>query len=95
MKEVQAIVAEIDLKVGNLIRRLRQKEAENDKLAADLEQSTQTVESLQSRIQLLEEENKILRIAQTLTTGTDTTDTKKQIDKLVREIDMCISLLNG
>lgn len=95
MQNVNQIVSDIELKINRIINRLDANEAENRKLSLDLSEKLQTIEMLQARIHLLEEENKILKIARTITTGTDTSDTKKQIDQLVREIDTCISLLNG
>lgn len=95
MQNVNQIVSDIELKINRIINRLDATDAENRKLSLDLGEKLQTIEMLQARVRLLEEENKILKIARTITTGTDTSDTKKQIDQLVREIDTCISLLNG
>ncbi|OFY09110.1 MAG: hypothetical protein A2X11_02430 [Bacteroidetes bacterium GWE2_42_24] len=95
MQEIDQLVTDIERKINGLISQLHIKEAENKKLVSELSQMSQTIENLLARIGKLEEENKILKIAHTLTTGTDTTDTKKQINQLVREIDHCISLLNG
>lgn len=95
MKEVLQTVDDIEFKIRQLIIELQRIKEENGRLSTDLVKERQLVDTLKSRITKLEDENKVLRIAQTLTTGIDTTDTKNQIDQLVREIDKCISLLNG
>lgn len=95
MKSIHTTVDEIEDKIKRLIVALRAKRAEISALKSDLQFEKQKVDDLKARIQKLEEDNKLLRIAQTLTTGTDTTDTKDQIDQLVRELDKCITLLNG
>lgn len=95
MQEIDQLVTDIERKINGLISQFQSKDAEIKRLIGELGHMKQTIEDLLSRITILEEENKILKIAHTLTSGTDTTDTKNQINQLVREIDHCISLLNG
>lgn len=45
-------------------------------------------------IDVLEESNKTLKIAKSLTGTEDRTDAKQRINELVREIDKCIALLH-
>jgi len=59
-------------------------------LAAALEKITQ----LENEVTLLSEKNKILTITKTALYKEDTKQTERKIDKLVRDIDHCIELLN-
>lgn len=45
-------------------------------------------------IKELEEQNNTIKIAKALVTGEDTHDAKIKINRIVREIDKCIALLN-
>jgi len=95
MQEIDQLVTDIERKINKVISQCQFKDTEISRLIGELSHMKQTIEDLLSRVKILEEENNILKIAHTLTSGTDTTDTKKQINQLVREIDHCISLLNG
>lgn len=95
MQEIDQLVTDIERKINEVISQCQSKDTEISRLIGELSHMKQTIEDLLSRVKILEEENNILKIAHTLTSGTDTTDTKKQINQLVREIDHCISLLNG
>jgi len=47
-----------------------------------------------NKIKELEEQNNTIKIAKALVTGEDTHDAKIKINRIVREIDKCIALLN-
>lgn len=63
-----------------------------------LEKENQELQSIiddkENIINQLQEENKTLKIAKTIVSGEDTHNTKITINRIVREIDKCIALLN-
>lgn len=60
----------------------------------ELQRLREQVSSNTKQIASLEEANKTLKIAKSLTGAGENTDAKLKINELVREIDKCIALLN-
>ena len=68
--------------------------AESQRLRTALEQSTAQNEAYQQQIIELERQIDNQRLAGAFLNG-DNTESKKKIDKLIREIDKCIMLIKG
>jgi len=67
---------------------------ENKTLKLNLAVASERIEQLENEIALFSEKNKILTITKTALYKEDKKQTEKKIDKLVRDIDHCIELLN-
>ena len=68
--------------------------AECERLRAALEQSTVQNEAYQKQIIELERQIDNQKLAGAFLNG-DNTESKKKIDKLIKEIDKCITLIKG
>ena len=68
--------------------------AECERLRAALEQSTAQNEAYQKQIIELERQIDNQKLAGAFLNG-DNTESKKKIDKLIKEIDKCITLIKG
>jgi len=67
---------------------------ENKILQKNLTTALDRLEQLQKEVDLLTEKNKIITITKTALYKKDKKQTEKKIEKLVRDIDQCIELLN-
>lgn len=91
---MEDIVHEIRKQVDRL---LKERSALNAALVSkeeELQRLQEQISSNEARIASLEEANKTLKIAKSLTGAGENTDAKLKINELVREIDKCIALLN-
>lgn len=91
---MEDVISEIRAMVNQLLK-------EREQLRSDLERTSQklalTQEALagyEAKITALEEANKTIKIAKSLTGAEESTEAKLKINALVREIDKCIALLN-
>ena len=66
---------------------------ENLTLAAQLEGSRKEIDSYKKQISELERQVDNLKLTQAFTSGGDNASAKEKIEKLIKEIDKCISLL--
>lgn len=82
--------------VERLIAAYEKEKAANAALAAELEQSRQQVGSCMKQIEELNKEIDRLKL-QTAFTGSsaDRDAAKRKIDRMIREIDRCISLIEA
>ncbi len=95
MSELKFVTEEIKLKVVNLMNQLensldlnRQLENENFVLKKELEVQKNTIHTL-------EESNKIVKLAGTLTDSADDIPAlRKKVNEYIREIDECIRFLS-
>jgi undecaprenyl pyrophosphate synthase len=72
-------------------------QAKNEKLSLfdENEKLNQELQKKDTIIKELEEKNNSLKVAKAVLTGSsDATEAKQKINKLVREIDQCIALMN-
>ena len=82
-------------KIAQLMAAYESEKAECERLRAALEQSTAQNEAYQKQIIELERQIDNQKLAGAFMTGSDTAASKKKIDKLIKEIDKCISLMEG
>jgi len=85
---------QIESKLIKIKQVVEEKTAENKTLKTDLTAALERIEQLENEVELLNEKNKILTITKTALYKEDKKQTEKKIDKLVRDIDHCIELLN-
>ena len=81
-------------KIAQLMAAYESEKAECERLRAALEQSTAQNETYQKQIIELERQIDNQKLAGAFLNG-DNVDSKKKIDKLIKEIDKCITLIKG
>ena len=81
-------------KITRLIAAYESEKAECIRLRAELEKSTQKNNAYEKQIIELERQIDNHKLAGAFLSG-DNAESKKKIDKLIKEIDKCISLMEG
>jgi len=82
-------------KIQSVKERLQEQHDENNRLKQQNEDLQKSVQQKQLVIEELEEKNQKLSLVKVITAeGGETQDAKVQINRIVREIDKCIALLN-
>jgi len=96
MSAEQAEILEgIRQKIRSLKVRLEEQHEENVRLKQQYEDLKKSVQQKQSMIDELEQKNQKLSLVKGITAdGEESHDARIQINKIVREIDKCIALLN-
>jgi predicted nuclease with TOPRIM domain len=85
----------IRLKIQSVKVRLKAQQEENQRLKQQFEDLQKTVQQKQLLIEELEQENQRLSLVKgIMADGEQSQDARVQINKIVREIDKCIALLN-
>ena len=82
-------------KIQSVKIRLKEQQEENIRLKQQFEDLQKTVQQKQVHIEELEQKNQKLSLVKgIMADGEGTQDAKVQINRIVREIDKCIALLN-
>ena len=82
-------------KIQSVKDRMREQVDENDRLKQNNEDLQQMVQQKQSMINELEQKNQQLSLVKSIMAdSTDAHDARIRINRIVREIDKCIALLN-
>ena len=85
----------IKQKIQSVKIRLKEQQEENIRLKQQFEDLQKTVQQKQVHIEELEQENQKLSLVKgIMADGEGKQDAKVQINRIVREIDKCIALLN-
>ena len=85
----------IKQKIQSVKIRLKAKQEENVRLTKQYEDLQKAVQQKQLLIEELEQKNQKLALVKgIMADGDDTQEARIQINKIVREIDKCIALLN-
>jgi predicted nuclease with TOPRIM domain len=92
--EQTEIIEGIRLKIQSVKSMLQQQKDENNQLKKQNEDLQQKVQQKQSLIDELEEKNQKLSLVKGIMADGENQDAKIQINRIVREIDKCIALLN-
>ncbi|MBR5832336.1 MAG: hypothetical protein IKY79_06945 [Bacteroidales bacterium] len=88
------ILSGIDFKIRKLVEEYRATERELTDVKQENQKFRQVIEEQAEQIKILEEQNKILKLRNTLdTTNGDSTKVKLRINQLIRDIDKSIDLL--
>ena len=85
---------QIESKLVRIKQVVEEKTEENNTLKVNLTAALDRIEQLENEIAQLDDKNKILTITKTALYKEDKKQTEKKIEKLVRDIDHCIELLN-
>jgi vacuolar-type H+-ATPase subunit D/Vma8 len=89
------LLIDVKGKVKLIIARNESLKQEKDHLKGKIGDLEQTISQLREENNLLEQKYKNLKLAKMLTASDDENkDAKSKIQKIVREIDKCIALLN-
>jgi predicted nuclease with TOPRIM domain len=89
------ILEGIKEKIQSVKSRLKEQQNENHRLKEKYEELQQMVQQKQLKIDELEQKNQQLILAKSIMSdGIDAQDARVRINRIVREIDKCIALLN-
>ena len=89
------ILEGIKEKIQSVKSRLKEQQDENQRLKEKYEELQQMVQQKQLTIDELEQKNQQLILAKSIMSdGNDAKDARVRINRIVREIDKCIALLN-
>lgn len=96
MEDVSFVISSLERKVKELLKSHKEIRDRNSVLAAELAEVRKTADSQKETIKSLEEKNKIIKLAKSLSdSNPDTAEMKYKINELVREIDRCIAQMNS
>ena len=88
------MLEDIRKNINRLIALYEAEKAENENLRSQLSESRAAVNSDREQISGLEEQIETLRLTQAFTAGGNMPSaSKEKIDRMIKEIDRCISLL--
>jgi septal ring factor EnvC (AmiA/AmiB activator) len=89
------IVDELKQKIQKLVNRLEDQKATNQNLINDKQDLIDKINEQEKEIQELKQVNNTLKLSKAFTAENgESQEAKLQINKIVREIDKCIALLN-
>ena len=92
--DISVLVSGIDYKIQKLIKLLEVALEEKNQLLEKNRELANIVKAQAEKINNVEEQKKLLKIANSIETAEGKTEVKLKINELVREIDNCIALLN-
>jgi chromosome segregation ATPase len=96
MQELNQVVDQIENKVLELVGQLQELKSENGELKRKNEELRILLETEKKRNLDLEEQNKVAKIAKSVTLSDDDRKVqRKRLNEMVREIDKCIALINN
>lgn len=93
MAELKERIRGIQQQVRSLIKERDEQRSKVAKLASQIHDESSMLDVLRKRITELEHQNQVLKTAQSFGGTGEPKESKERIDKLVKEIDKCISLL--
>ena len=79
--------------IEQLIARYEAEKAENNRLRQELHTCEETGAALRKQIKELESEIETRKLTEAFSGGATTEDVRAKVDKLIKEIDKCISYL--
>ncbi len=89
------ILEGIKVKIQSVKSRLKEQQDENHRLKERYVELQQLVQQKQLKIEELEQKNQQLALAKSIMADSDdANDARVRINRIVREIDRCIALLN-
>lgn len=94
MNDLVTVVSEIEYKARKLAGRFEECRSNYETLLEENRQLKQDLESLKLTVKELEYRKHIIKIAKALEREKGSTEAKKLINGLLREVDRCIGLLN-
>ena len=94
MASFLSLYHQLETKLTKIKQVVEEKTEENKMLATNLTAALEKIEKLENENLLLTDKNHILTITKTALYKEDKKLTERKIEKLVRDIDYCIELLN-
>lgn len=95
MNEYDEIIISLKDRIFNLITKYEQIKNEYNDRVQECDNLKKNISEKETIIKVLENKYNTLKVAKTIEFGKgDTRETKLRINKIVREIDECIALLN-
>jgi hypothetical protein len=95
MAEQDQIITSLREKVKKIVSIYEIKKNENIKLLQEIDLLKEKINLIKSENQTLEEKYNTLKLAKTIASSPeDSHEAKLKVNKIVREIDKCIALLN-
>lgn len=95
MSEYENIISALNSKASKMISALEKVKAENAELKKELENLKDSVKTKELEVHDLNVKYENLKLAKVIQlSGSDLHDAKIKVNRIVREIDKCISLLN-
>lgn len=95
MSEYESIISALNNKASRMISVIEKLKTENASLKKELEQANNTLKSKELDCHDLNVRYENLKLAKVIQlSGGDLHDAKIKVNRIVREIDKCISLLN-
>ncbi len=95
MDALTTTAQEIKLKVIKLLQKVEELEKREVSLKAENTQLKNALEAQKNSMKALEETNKMLKIAETLSKHDDKRELKKVVNGYLKEIDECLRLLSN
>ncbi len=90
------MIDQLKKRIQQLISAYETEKAEHNRLQAELDKSIAENEAYKKQITELERTIDNLKLADAFKAGNaDNTEARKKIDKLIKEIDKCITLMEG
>ena len=89
------MLEDVRKQIEKLIARYEAGKAENERLRAELQACKETGEAYRRQILELESTIETLKLTEAFTAGGDHRAAKEKMDRLIREIDKCISCLEN
>src|SRR5687767_7529153 len=96
MADLELTLTSLQSKIEKIVHLHKKLQDDYSKVVNEKQQLHKTIEEQRTAISKLEEKNKTIKLAKTLTDNNEnnSTELKYRINELVREIDKCIALLN-
>ena len=89
------MLEDVRKQIEKLIARYEAAKAENERLRAELQACKETGDAYRRQILELESTIETLKLTEAFTAGGDHRAAKEKMDRLIREIDKCISCLES
>ncbi|MBR5103978.1 MAG: hypothetical protein IKZ08_04895 [Bacteroidales bacterium] len=90
------MIEKLRQRIQELISAYETEKQEHNRLISELEKATKLNETYKEQITELERTIDNLKLADAFKSGNaDNTEARKKIDKLIKEIDKCITLMEG
>lgn len=94
-EEDRLLLDDLKANIQQLFREFGQLEAEKEQLEQNTAGLKAEIELLKQEIETISKDNEKWKVANRILSGSDENrEAKQKINKLIREIDKCISLLN-
>ena len=96
MDSNEKVIANFETRVRQLILRFQDLKKENQELYAMVEKSEQEVKDLQAKLTQKDNDYNALKMAKMMTiTDGDLEAAKARVQKMIREVNKCITILSG